>query len=94
MGRWSSAFPETDHPGQLFGPPLDFLGDLAASLVRQGELDVLRDGVLLDQVIRLEDEADIAASDFRQLVVAELGDIACLPRYIDRWWGDRDSRAG
>ena len=67
---------QADQPGQLQGPLLDRRGDLAAALVGQRELDVLDDRVLLDQVVRLEDEADVAAPDLGQLVVAELGDVA------------------
>ena len=73
---------EADHPGQLEGPLLVLLGDLAAALVGQRELDVLDDGVLLDQVVRLEDEADVAAPDLGELVVVELGDVAAAEEVL------------
>ena len=63
-------------PGQLQVRCCNGLGDLAAPLVGQRELDVLGDGVLLDQVVRLEDEADVAAADLGEFVVVELGDVA------------------
>jgi hypothetical protein len=66
---------EPDHPGHVDRPLLVLLREFAAPLVGQGELDVLGDGVLLDQVVRLEDEADVSAPDLRELVVVELGDI-------------------
>ena len=40
------------------------------------------DGVLLDQVVRLEDEAEIAAADLGQLVVVELGDVAAAQEIL------------
>ena len=41
----------------------------------QRHLDVLDDGVLRQQVVRLEDEAEVAAADLGQLVVVQLGDV-------------------
>ena len=46
-----------------------------SSLVVQRQLDVLDDGELRDQVVRLEDEAQVAAADLRQLVVVQLRDV-------------------
>jgi len=41
------------------------------ALVEQGDLDVLGDGELGDQVERLEDEADLLPADARELIVVE-----------------------
>ncbi len=46
-----------------------------AALVEQRDLDVLDDRVLRQQVVRLEDEAEVAAADLGELVVVHVGDV-------------------
>ncbi len=47
----------------------------AAALVEQRDLDVFDDRVLRQQVVGLEDEADVAAADLGELVVVHVGDV-------------------
>ena len=75
VGAVAQAAVEAHEAGQFVGPLVVGLGQLAVALIGQRQLDVLHHRVLLDQVVRLEDEADVAASHLRQLVVVELGDI-------------------
>ena len=67
---------QADQPGELDRPLVRLLAELAGSLVGQRELDVLEHGVLRDQVVRLEDEAEVAAADLGELVVVEPRDVA------------------
>ena len=76
MGRWSSRSPRPTSLASSTARSLRLRADLAVALVGERELDVLEHGVLLDQVIRLEDEAEVAAADLGQLVVVEPGDVA------------------
>ena len=73
---------QADQAGHLDRPLLRLRADLAAALVGQRELDVLEDGVLLDQVVRLEDEAEVAAADLGELVVVEPGDVAAAQEVL------------
>ena len=51
------------------------LGVQPAALVKQRNLDVFNDRVLRQQVVRLKNEADVAAAHLRQLIVIHLGDV-------------------
>ena len=81
-GRWSSRSPRPTRVGHLDRSLLGLRADLAGALVGQRELDVLEDGVLLDQVVRLEDEAEVAAADLGELVVVEAGDVAAAQEVL------------
>ena len=67
---------QADQAGHFDRPLLGLRADLAGSLVGERKLDVLEHRVLLDQVIRLEDEAKVTAADLGELVVVEAGDVA------------------
>ena len=73
---------QADQAGHLDRPFLGLGADLAGPLVGQRELDVLEDRVLLDQVVRLEDEAEVAAADLGELVVVEPGDVAAAQEVL------------
>ena len=85
---------QADQPGHLDRPLLRLGADLAGALVGQRKLDVLEDRVLLDQVVRLEDEAEVAAADLGELVVVEPGDVAAAQEVLAARWGGRDIPAG
>ena len=56
--------------------------DLATALVGQGKLDVLEHGVLGDQVVRLEDEAEVAAADLGELIIVEPRDVVLTQQVL------------
>ena len=81
-GRWSSRSPRPTSPATSTDRSCGLGADLAGALVGQRELDVLEDRVLLDQVVRLEDEAEVAAADLGELVVVEPGDVAAAQEVL------------
>ena len=58
------------------------------------EADILEHGVLSDQVVRLEDEAEVAAADLGEFVVIEPRDVASAEEVAGRWSGGRGSPGG
>ena len=93
-GRWSSRSPRPDQPGDFDRPLLRLRADVAGTLVGQRKLDVLEHRVLLNQVIRLEDEAEVTAADLGELVVVQPGHVAPAQEVRRRPWAGRDSPAG
>jgi hypothetical protein len=73
-GAVIEAIAQADHVGQVEAPFACPLGQVNA-LVEQGNLDVLDNRVLRQQVVRLKDEAQIAAADLGQLVVVHLRNV-------------------
>src|SRR5271157_206020 len=67
---------QADQGGELDRSLVRLVADFTASLVRQRKLDILEHGVLRDQVVRLEDEAEVAAADLGKLVIIEPRDVA------------------
>ena len=71
---------QPDQRGQLVAALAG--GRAGATLVVQRNLDVFHDRQLLDQVIRLKDEADAGSADHGKLVVAHLGDIVVAEKEL------------
>jgi len=66
-------------PRKVAGPGLGGLALAAAEHGRQG--DVLLDRQLVEEVVELEDHADVAAAQVGQLVLAATGDL--VPADVD-----------
>src|SRR3989442_5096815 len=60
--------PQAHQVGKLDAAPARLFVD-AATLIKERHLDVLDDGVLRQQVVRLKDEAEILAADFGKAIV-------------------------
>ena len=74
IGRWSSRSPRPTISASAMHRAVVCVVE-PHPLVEQRHLDVLDDRVLRQQVVRLEDEAEVAAADLGQLVVVHLGDV-------------------
>src|SRR5262249_15191245 len=73
------------HPGWHLDLSLLWLpAYFARSLVGERELNVLEYRVLLDQVVGLKDETEVAAADLGQLIVVEPCDVSAAEQVLAR----------
>ena len=77
---------QADSSGDLLDPPVVLAGNITATAIQQRNLDILKNGVLRDQIIGLEDEADHPVSRIGEGIVVHLTHILTAQDILSPGW--------